>query len=273
VRAAIIGDVSGWCHSLETALREIGCDPDEGTIPEDLVVVQVGDLVHKGADSRGCLALVDRMLLSGRWIQLMGNHEAQYLGGPVFWHEERIPYCVADLQRWTAEGQLKLAYAYDTEEYGPILITHAGLVVAKWEELGALGDVHAVARAINAEFIEAPERALAAGSMLGRTDCPGVTWSDPIAELLVPWSHFPTLPFSQVHGHASPYLWADPMWRETISEVNDLVIRGVDIPQRRTIASWPGGQTIIGIDPGFGTKGPQVPLVPFPLHLASNDGT
>jgi hypothetical protein len=70
-RNAIIGDVGGWTHRLDEAIVSLGGDPDAGTLPEDLTVVQVGDLVNKGPDSKGALALVDRMLTGsqGRWIQ------------------------------------------------------------------------------------------------------------------------------------------------------------------------------------------------------------
>ena len=51
-----IGDVQGYAHRLEAALRTLGADPDSGTLREDLTVVQNGDLVHKGPDSIGCMA-------------------------------------------------------------------------------------------------------------------------------------------------------------------------------------------------------------------------
>ena len=61
----------------------LGADLDSGVVPEGLAIIQVGDLVHKGPDSGECFALADRFLVSspGRWVQLVGNHEAQYLGG------------------------------------------------------------------------------------------------------------------------------------------------------------------------------------------------
>jgi hypothetical protein len=61
-RIALIGDVQGYAHRLEVALRNLGADPACGTLPEDLTVVQLGDLVHKGPDSTGCIAIVDRQL-------------------------------------------------------------------------------------------------------------------------------------------------------------------------------------------------------------------
>jgi len=269
VRVGILGDVGGWSHALERALVDLGCDPDLGTVPADLFVVQVGDLIHKGPDNAGCVALVDHMFQGGRWIQLMGNHEAQYLGGPFFWREELSDGCIAVLQRWRVDGQLALACAFDTVEYGPLLITHGGLVPSRWERLGGPIDVHAVARALDRELGADPAGALAAGSMLGLPGPPGVVWPDPVGELLVPWGHFPALPFSQVHGHASPYRWGANRWQEGMGALSSSVVRSVDLPRRRTTARWPDGRSIVGIDPGFGRRGPQVPLTPLVLHLAS----
>lgn len=47
------------------------------------MICQVGDLIHKGPDSSAVVALVDQIIDSnpGRWVQLLGNHEAQYLSG------------------------------------------------------------------------------------------------------------------------------------------------------------------------------------------------
>ncbi|WFE98601.1 metallophosphoesterase [Micromonospora sp. WMMD964] len=45
------------------------------------MVIQVGDLIDRGPDSAGVLAFVwQRLADSRRWIQLIGNHESQYLG-------------------------------------------------------------------------------------------------------------------------------------------------------------------------------------------------
>jgi hypothetical protein len=47
---AVLGDLSGWAAPFFDALRLLGCDPATGSIPSHLLVVQVGDLVHKGPD-------------------------------------------------------------------------------------------------------------------------------------------------------------------------------------------------------------------------------
>src|SRR5215470_18849911 len=108
-RVAVIGDVGGHADQLREALARLGTDGDEPRLPggaqaepgfggaehpprlpEGLTVIQVGDLVDRGPDSTGVLDLVGRYLEEqpDQWIQLAGNHEAQYLpGGTPFWRE------------------------------------------------------------------------------------------------------------------------------------------------------------------------------------------
>jgi hypothetical protein len=101
----------------------------DGLLPPDLVVIQVGDLVDRGPDSSGVLDVVARMLAEQplQWIQLVGNHEAQYLpGGALFW---RDPLASADGDE--------------------LLLTHAGLTLAGWQELGAPMSAAVAAAALN----------------------------------------------------------------------------------------------------------------------------
>ncbi|OLT20517.1 hypothetical protein BJF81_04305 [Ornithinimicrobium sp. CNJ-824] len=139
-RTAIIGDVGGHLAELEAALTDLGADPATGTLPEDLEVVQLGDLVHRGPDSPGVLALVARFLDAspGRWHQLTGNHEAQYLrpGGPAFdWPaQDRLDDEHADLLRsWWEQDLVRVAHHVPTPGPGT-LVTHAGVTpgFASW---------------------------------------------------------------------------------------------------------------------------------------------
>ena len=82
-RVAIFGDVGGHARPLFDALVRLGMDPDTLTIPFDLTVVQVGDLIHRGPETGGVLNLVAQIIATqpARWVQLVGNHEALYLPG------------------------------------------------------------------------------------------------------------------------------------------------------------------------------------------------
>ena len=78
---AVVGDIGGHVDELHRELGRLGADPQTGRLPDDLTVVQVGDLVHRGPDSERVIALVDRYLREqpGQWVQLLGNHEAHYV--------------------------------------------------------------------------------------------------------------------------------------------------------------------------------------------------
>lgn len=263
-RIAIIGDVGGWTHRLDEAIVSLGGDPDVGTLPEDLTVIQVGDLVDKGPDSRGALALVDRMLIGSpdRWIQLLGNHEAGYVGGPTFWREDIREDSVFDLQRWIEAGQVRLAVALETVELGPALVSHSGLTREKWEEIGSPPTAPDTATALNSELVDDPDSAFRAGEMIGvLTDGPvGVVWASP-AELLSSWDGS-RLPFSQVYGHASPVNWSRHTWDRRLARRFTEIGR-TDDDRRHVDFEWPDGGHLICVDPSYGTKSAPVPLVPF----------
>jgi hypothetical protein len=264
-RIAVLGDVGGHVWMLRRCLQELGADSTSGTVPDDLVVVQVGDLVHKGPDSAGVVGLVDRMMTGspGQWIQLIGNHEAQEgLGGPRFWQEALPQSSRADLRRWVDSDQARLAVALDTVEYGPTLITHAGLTREKWEVIGRPDAPDEAAITLNKELASDPDRAFAAGEWLGvKSRVPvGVAWASP-RELLGSWD-MEQLPFSQIHGHASPRQWTSDTWaaglpRRTTARAT------VDRQKRHSDFLWPGGEHVVCVDPDFGADAASVPLIPL----------
>jgi len=267
-RIAVIGDVGGHAWMLRRCLGELGADTTTGTVPDDLVVVQVGDLVHKGPDSAGVVALVDRMMAGSprQWIQLLGNHEAQEgLGGPDFWHESLSAGLRADLRRWVDADQARLAVALDTVEYGPALVTHAGLTRQKWVAIGRPERPDAAATALNRELAADPDLAFAAGEMLGvKPRLPvGVAWASP-RELLASWD-MEQLPFSQVHGHASPRRWTSDTWAPGLPR-RTTVRASADAGRRHSDFPWPGGEHILCVDPDYGADAAPVPLVPLLLN-------
>jgi hypothetical protein len=267
-RIALIGDVQGYAHRLGAALRNLGADPDSGTLPADLTVVQLGDLVHKGPDSTGCMAIVDRFFHGApqRWIQLLGNHEAQYLGG--FAIAPALPeHLQSDLLRWSTSQQMRIALAIETVELGSVLVTHSGMTKWKWESIGVPASASEAAHLLNEEWERDPTEALVFGAMLDHTGQPGVVWAEAGGELLKSWAGMSHMPFSQVHGHTSPYHWFSDRWRHNVPY--ELLKWGVvNVPKRRTEFAWPDGTKIIGIDPGFGAKGATVELTPLVVHLA-----
>jgi hypothetical protein len=233
-------------------------------------VIQVGDLIHKGPDSSGCIAIVDRFLSASpdQWIQLLGNHEAQYLGGHSI--APALPELLQfDLQRWTASGQARIAVAITTVELGAVLVTHSGITREKWIDVGQSGTAREVADALNEEWERDPSAAFTPGGMLIPGQKPGVVWAEAAGELLASWANMRTLPFSQVHGHTSPYDWSSDRWQPNVPR-RLLEYASVDLEARRTEVEWPSGRKIVGIDPGYGTRGANVPLTPLLLTGAES---
>lgn len=251
-RVAIIGDVGGHVDALRAELVRLGVPNDgDGPIPPGLCIVQVGDLVHRGPDSPGVVALVDRQLRQspGRWIQLVGNHEAHYLRRKQFsWHERMPRGTVAILRRWWAGGQMRPAVAIRTDAED-LLVCHAGLTRGFWREvLGGPTDAVLAAEAINA-LVRTNRRALfRPGTMLGwRHPDPaaGPLWAAAGTEVAASWLGH-ELPFSQVHGHSSAYDWDARRWHLD-EALRSSVVR--DDVAKHVVISMPGGR-LMGIDPG-----------------------
>ena len=253
-RVAVIGDIGGHVDALRTELRRLGAEPHTGALPTDLVVIQVGDLVHRGPDSEAVIDLVDHYLTEqpDRWVQLVGNHEMHYLRDPAFYWDERVAdTAAAVLRRWWQTGAMRVAAAFRTRQ-APYLVTHAGLTAGMW-------------RSVLNTPIGAPAAALGLNRLIGRRDGvlarPGVMltgrrvsesagplWADAGRELIPSWLQTP-MPFSQIHGHSSLHDWSRGSYRvgDEVAEITEL-----EPEIRHETTTLPGGGTIIGIDPCLG---------------------
>jgi hypothetical protein len=264
---AIIGDVGGWYTRLAEAVRLLGGNAVEGYLPEDLVIIQMGDLVHKGPDSEKCMALVGQMHQNapGQWVQLVGNHEASYLAGGVRgrWSEELPDRLIGTLRSWKEAGLLHLAVAIDAGEDGQILVTHSGLTRYRWEQLEQPVGAREAAIAIERQWDQNPVAALRPGGSSVPSD-PGVVGADAASELLTSWAEAKHLPFNQIHGHTSAFLWETGSWHPALPQA--LQERAVADPTtRHTTVRWPGGW-IMGIDPRYTQEVADIPLAPLVLR-------
>lgn len=251
-RVAVIGDVGGHLVALERELRRLGADPETGELPAGLVVVQVGDLVHRGPDSSGVVRLVDRYLRHqpDQWVQLVGNHEAQYLHEPVFRWPERLDRGSANLVRgWWQDGLMQVAAWVDTPA-GQHLVTHAGVTAGFWSQvLDGPSTAAEAAAALNSMPASRQDELFRAGKLLHgpRHDAGpvGPLWACAATELLPSWIGR-ELPFSQVHGHTSVFDWRRRTFRVDGRIAGRTV---VDEKARHELTSWEGGQ-FVGVDPG-----------------------
>jgi hypothetical protein len=293
-RLAALGDIGGWLAPLWEALQELGIDPDTLALPDDTVVVQVGDLIHKGPDSKEVVALVDRIMAAnpGRWRQLVGNHEAQHLGGPEFWDCDCSPALIRTLRSWWDSGQATLAVAArlhapitigtqgdavislpGTDAGQEVLLLHGGITPGYLHDLGPTPpqSAAATADAITHQARRDPARAFAAGRMLAdtrRDAVPGPCWAEPVGEVCGAWHDFATfggqqLPWHLVHGHAMTYRWSRA--RPDPRLPRELRRQALAAARSRHSAIPVAGQWVIGIDPGFTTRGAGV-LRPASLH-------
>ncbi len=253
-RVAVIGDVGGHLVALRRELIRLGADERTGELPADLTIVQVGDLVHRGPDSAGVVALVDRHLRggSGQWIQLAGNHEAQYLTAPAFSWPERLDQASADTVRgWWSDGLMQVAVVLSGAEDRDVLITHAGLTAGYWRQiLGAPVEAVRAADALNHLIGDHDPVLFRPGQMLtgrGPELAAGPLWAAAATELVPGWMGA-GMPFDQLHGHTSLYAWDERRFavREEIARRTT-----VDVTARHESTKL-GGSRIIGIDPGHG---------------------
>ncbi len=270
MRALLIGDVAGHLDSLREALAAHGVDVATATIPDWLVVVQVGDLVHRGPDSAGVLALVDRFLRGSsahRWIQLIGNHELPYLfDQPGAIRRELDEHDVQTLRAWWDGGLVNVAAAITPDwsrvalplrmrsalPEGEILVTHAGLTHGAWLALGRPDTAASAALAINADARGPGAVAFRKGRMTsGTTDlAAGPFWAEAGAELLTSWDQtLDAAQLHQIHGHATVRQWSPKRWR---SGATAIINRGDLIADQRTRQELArvGNRLIWGIDPG-----------------------
>ncbi|GIE85339.1 metallophosphoesterase [Actinoplanes regularis] len=233
-KIVIVGDVGGCAEQLA---RAVGSFMDE----PDTVVIQVGDLVDRGPDSPGVLAFVRERLEAApsRWIQLIGNHEAPYLGGEPFWPEPLGEPEAALLRSWWLKERLRVAAAVRTAEGEELLVTHAGLTVAAWRELGAPVTAGTAADLLNTR----PEE------LLWSYD--GPLWAE-AAPVYSSWlTDREPLPFSQVHGHSTIVSFPHRRW---MCEERIRQRASVDWQARHTVTRIGGGR-FVGVDPKHGTRG------------------
>lgn len=252
VRIAIIGDVGGHLGPLQFELARLGV-PEEGAgeIPPDLRLIQVGDLVHRGPDSAGVVALVDRHLRStpGRWVQLVGNHEAFYLRRRQFTWDDRVPAATAaTLRRWWREGLMNVAVAIRAGQES-FVVTHGGVTRGFWASvLAGPSDVGETVDALNALRGRNDRALFRAGTMVDhRQPDPlvGPIWANAGAELSASWLDR-ELPFSQVHGHSSIYDWQRMRW---LVDGRTAALATRDDPAKHVVLELAGGR-LIGVDPG-----------------------
>jgi hypothetical protein len=264
----IFGDTGGHADALISALESIGLDIVTMKLPEDVRVVHLGDLIHKGPDSEKLLAFVDKVMEEnpGQWIQLMGNHESQYFkGAPWFWNDRIDVHGLAVLGKWKQEGLIHYAYALDHNDLTveisakpklpipadkDILLTHSGITQWFWTKLKKPKTAKESADLINSMSIHEVSQA---GVMLygpSKHLKPGPMWALSSEEVYLSWLKSGVdMPFIQIHGHTAAFNWMlRKWWANTPKAFQDNTVLN---PRVRASITSINNSVQIGLDPGF----------------------
>ncbi len=268
----MIGDVGGQAAALRDALAALGADPEDLRLPDDLTVIQLGDLVHRGPDSPGAVAIARTVMARqpGKWIQLAGNHEAYYLTPPKFHWPERLPEeDLETIYRWWRTRQMRVAAAIEVAgEPHQYLVTHAGLTEGFWRHfIGMPAGAAESALALNGLIGRVHESWLYRPGVMVTGDvdlAAGPLWASAPDELVPSWTaSAAAAPFHQIHGHSSTIDWVTGRRYGR----QDLPVAVTEDGSRRHATVLVEGMAIVGIDPGHGRR-PAPSWEPFVLHDA-----
>lgn len=296
-RTAIFGDLSGHLAPFILALDSLGVRFDPLYIPEDLTIIQVGDLIHKGEDSNEIIALVDDVFKSpyrSQWIQLAGNHELNHLPfGQKFWRCDCHPEAISLIQDWWERREMVMAaglrggrnkYLVPNME---TLITHAGLTFPFFSRhLKAANVQEAVTSLWNEQKMNTSWLATA-GIMMSGAPSPfaGPFWALSVGEVYETWIgnyagienriaridrlgmplYTENMPFNQIHGHSYPFNWERSEWYATVPK---FFRKEMNAYQKSRVSRFRpdlASGAFLGIDPGFENTTPTVEKQPFLL--------
>jgi hypothetical protein len=260
-RMAIVADVHGDLALFKRLLDDAGVNVALTHVPEDVVVVQIGDLIGTGPQPTECVRLADALMRKneGRFIQLWGNHEAM-----VLFHRGECPpdapdAAVAVLEEWWRGKRPLVAMAIRDAALGSTLITHAGVTPLFWKEIGAesaAATAHTLNQLVGAGDLM-PFRQGRLWTREARRDV-GPIWAEVNQELYLPWIEYAAsdpLPFSQIHGHASPWhAPADAFWPGTPESVS---ARCAVLPEDCRTVMRVGGRQLISVDWASNARGGQ----------------
>lgn len=273
----VFGDTGGHSKQLIAGLESIGVDLKRFLIPKDTRILHLGDLIHKGPGSEYLVALVNILMAKnpGQWVQLLGNHEYQHLGGPSFWRCDCTPEMVMIMRDWVEKGTAKTAYGSDNitpaeklslsarDTWEPSnsswLFTHAGVTYNFWKKHHSIKSASDLADKINSLNAKQVNNA---GSILfgGPANFnAGPVWAIGVDEVYNSWNtEKPNIepPFNQVVGHTTPYSWNRKNWFAGGygNHFKDFKQNSKTNPDKRVVLTKMGEKSMMfSIDPGFST--------------------
>lgn len=274
MRYEIFGDTGGHYLPLFRALKELGFDETTGKLPADVFIIHLGDLIHKGPDSVGVLELVQCVIDAnpGQWIQLLGNHEVNYLpDGVNFWRDELPEEGLIKLGELFQKKAFRVAVALPPLEKiqgiamaeegflgQPALLTHAGLTRGFLNRFYLEEDPEIIATKLNnlpLAKLTHPGMLLTGGGPSSQAD---PFWALSTFELWSSWKER-GCSFIQIHGHTNPYDFFKKWWWATPAGFQEA--SRLDKEKHLTYTRVPGSLQI-AVDPGFETESKTLPIQP-----------
>lgn len=277
----VIGDTGGHLPQLMSGLEHVGVDTENKIIPEDVTVIHLGDLIHKGpSTSLKALNFVRAMQQNnpGRWVQLIGNHEIQHIsGGLKFWKcncgedfevllnsmfvagEVVFSYYVEDMRSENLTLSKRTTFVPENRDW---LFTHGGLTRLWWGKVhNSNPDVRTLSESINslpADIASSP------GVRLGYPRNPASpVWASAPTEVFPGWFERGSMPFNQVVGHTYLFNWEKGRWYgrpertlKSLTKLNETI---------RASLTLIGDSVLVVADPGFESAEPTVKSQPVIL--------
>lgn len=219
MRYVVFGDTGGHFQQLKNGLIKAGMSEDY-VLPKDTTIIHCGDLVNKGPHSNELVFMVEEIRLKNpnRWIQIMGNHEAQYLGGYHFTDNNTLDSTGSTiLRKWNMQNFIHLIYCIpehakvvtSQEEYylkKPTILSHAGLSYPFWKmylKKYKMKDYNDILN--NTPIFTVHKPGIMLGEYYNIKSPTGPIWAHGIHEVWTLWQQKNKAKFNQFVGHIFPY--------------------------------------------------------------------
>lgn len=272
----VFGDTGGHAKQLMKALTTVGVDLENFIIPQGTTILHLGDLIHKGPGSEYLISLVHLLMERnpGQWIQLLGNHEYQHVGGPAFWRCNCSPEMVMILRHWVEKGTAVAAFGADNlvaeklslsarDDWEPKnsswVFTHAGVTRNFWRNNKSFKLASAFAEHVNSlpvGKITEPGKLLYGGVSNFNA---GPVWAIASEEVYDSWTKTGDVypPFNQAVGHTTAYSWPHKNWYggKNATALKLFKENSKLNPEKRMVITKIGEQSLLlSLDPGFSTN-------------------
>lgn len=255
-KVVIIGDIGGQLEVFQDTLKRVGIGKSL-IVPSGTIIVQIGDIVRmnnsSNLDSVGCLELANQLILNNpdSWIQLLGNHEAPFIGSetPKAWEgQQTLETCRELISKWYRNNMAHFAVSVENGESN--ILSHAGLTYGFLSKLGVENSLpKEIVKAVNQIARDKTYHQYAETGVInffGESNTSAdFLWAAAGDELIPSWSGV-EMHFNQIHGHDTPLIsWQDAVLRSPMPEG---FFYDFDVSTRLSMTSTSYGKTFKTVD-------------------------